>query len=323
MLEAAGIRPAGDNVGAYMDQVYALRKTAKLAALPGKAKGALKEAFGAALAGGAVGGKAGAAAAVAADLLYLRRGGRIAAASGRLVKTVAGAAEKLLTSRSIRSVAAATANKPHVYSDRGPLKDPVERIQEIQFLAAHPDAIMERVAGASADLADQPELLGALQQRAVTQVQRLAVRAPAIYFSRLGEPLAPPAGKLRDFLEYENAVHDLGGILDAVARGTVTRTQADALREAWGTTHVKMAAALLGDPDKLRQLSRETLRVVERVTGVPLSNASDPMFLARQGAAWQPPTPPAAPSKPQAFNINPTGAPTPSQANATGRAPGN
>lgn len=321
LLEQAGIRPAGDNVGAYMDQVYALRKAARAAANP--AKSGLKDALGAAIAGGvghSVGGPVGLA---AAGLMYLTRGSRIATAAGRLSGQVAAAATKLLSSTKVRAFAAAAANTPHAYSEAGPIKDPVARIQELQFLAAHPEAIMERVARAASDVADQPELLQALQQRAVNQVQRLAIRAPAIFFDKLGRPLSPPVGRLRDFFEYENAVHDLGSVLDAVGNGTVTRAQADALRDNWTSVSVKMAAAFMQDPEKLQKLGREKLRVVEMVTGMRLTGASDPMFLARQGAAWQPPVPPAPSSKAQAFNINPTGAPTPSQASASGKAPGN
>lgn len=325
LFEAAGLRRAADNVGSYMDQVYALRKAAALAA-KGNKKSTLKDALGAAMSGGvghALGGPLGAVVGVAADLMYLKRGGRIAAASGRLMQRVGASAAKLLTSTRVKAVAVATANIPYAYSDKGPIEDPMERIQEIQFLAGHPDAIMARVEKSAADLADQPDLLAALQQRAVNQVQRLAMRAPAIYFNKLGEPIAPAGGALRDFLEYEQATHDLDKVLSAVEKGTVTRAQADALRDNWTSVSVKMASAFFSDPDLLKKAPRDRLKVVEMLTGVPLTNASDPMFLARQGAAWQPPAPPAPPNKAQAFKMNPDGAPTPSQSNATGRAPGN
>lgn len=319
ILEQAGIRPAADNVGAYMDQVYALRKAARLTTKPtGPLKGAMGNAVAAGV-GAVVGGPIG----MAMNLMYLKRAGRIAAASGRLMARVGASVDRLLTSKRIRSVAAAVANKPHEYSDRGPIADPVERIQELQFLAAHPEAITARVADSAKGLADEPQMLQALQQRAVNQVQRLAVRAPAIYFDKLGRALNPAAGRMRDFLEYENATHDLGGILDAIGAGTVTKAQSDALKDNWTSVSVKMASAFLMDPDKLKGASRETLRVVEMVSGFPLTNASDPLFLARQGMAWQPAEAPTQGVKPQAFNINPAGNPTPSQSNATGRAPGN
>lgn len=327
ILERSGIRPAADNVGAYMDQVYALRKTAKLAA--GASNGrrnSLYDALGAALAGAAghaVGGPLGAMVGVGADLLYLKRGGRIAAASGRLMGRVAGAAEKLLSGGRLRAVAATAAvgsNIAHAYSDRGPIEDPVERIQEVQFLAANPDAIRQRVAENAAEL--DPQLSSALQERAVNQIQRIAVRAPAILFTKLGEPISPSAGKLRQWFEYENAMHDLGGIIDAIANGSATRPQIDAFRDGFQSVSIKAAAALLV-PEKLRDLDRRRLRLVEQVTGVPLTSASDPRFLIRQQQAWAPPAPEQPPQRPQAFNINPAGAPTPAQANASGRAPGN
>jgi hypothetical protein len=326
-LEQAGIRPSTDNVGAYMDQVYALRKAGVLAA--DEARGIATPLRGAmaGMMGHAVGGPMGAVAAVAADLLYLKRGGRLSAATGRLMGSAAQAAEKLLTSKRVRVLAGAGAsigsNQAHAYSDRGPIEDPVERIQEVQFLAANPDTVRQRVADAAADLADQPQLLRALQDRAVNQVQRVALRAPAIVFDKLGRPLMPPTGKMREFHEYENAVHDLPGVLAAVSKGIATKPQIAALQENWPSVHVKLALGLMTDPERLKKLPRETLRMVEAVTGAPLSNASDPMWLARQAQAWTPPAPPVQPQAPQAFNINPAGAPTPSQSNATGRAPGN
>lgn len=324
LLEKVGIRPAADNVGAYMDQVYALRKAGLLAADAARGvKTPLGGALKSALLGGAIGGPAGGVAAVAANMMYLRRGGHIAAATGRLMAAAAGAAQKLLSSTKVRAVAAAASNYPHAYSDRGPIKDPVERIQEIQFLAANPEHIRSRVAENAADLADQPDLLRALQDRAVNQVQRLALRAPAVYFDKLGRALSPPGGKLREFFEYENAVHDLPGLLKQLSAGGLTRPQAAALRESWPSVHVKVASAFLDDPDRLRKLPRETLRAVENITGIPLTNAGDPHWLARQAQAWVPPAPTTEPGRPQAFNINPDGAPTPAQSNATGRAPGN
>lgn len=321
LLGHVGIRPAGDNVGTYLDQVYALRKAGRLASAP-KADSPLRSAFDRAIgavAGGTVAGPAGAV----VGAMFLRRGGRIAAAAGRLMEAASGAAQKLITSRKVRATAAAAANYPHAYSDRGPIADPVERIQEIQFLASNPEHIAVRVAENAKDLADQPQLLQALQARAVNQVQRLAMRAPAIMFDKLGRPLSPPVGKMREFFEYENAVHDLEGILKRVGEGSITKPEAAALQENFPSVQGKVALGLLADPDRLRKAPREVLRAVERVTGASLTNASDPMWLVRQAMAWVPPAPPAPPAKPQAYNINPDGAPTPSQSNATGRAPGN
>ena len=168
-----------------------------------------------------------------------------------------------------------------------------------------------------------PDLVAALEGRAIAQMQRLSVRAPAIFFDKLGRPLSPPAGKMREFFEYENGIHDLDGLLDGIAKGFLTKPQVAALQDGWGSMHVKMASAFLADPEQLQKLSREKLRVVEQLTGVPLTGASDPFFLARQAQAWVPPAPQTAPQAPQAFSINPAGAPTPAQSHATGRAPGN
>jgi hypothetical protein len=326
LLERSGVRPSADNVGAYMDQVYAMRKAGMFAADEARGiKTPLRSALAGAI-GHAAGGPLGAVAAVAADLLYLKRGGKLAAASGRLMGSAAEAAEKLLTSKRVRVLSGAGAsigeNKPWAYSDRGPIKDPVERIQEVQFLAANPDTVRQRVADTAKDLADQPQLLRALQDRTVNQLQRIALRAPAIVFDRLGRPMMPPGGKMREFHEYENAVHDLAGVLDAIGKGVATKPQIAALQDNFPSVHVKLALGLLVSPDELQKLSRETLRMVEQVTGAPLSNASDAMWLGRQAAAWMPPPAPPPPAA-QAFNINPAGAPTPSQSNATGRAPGN
>ncbi len=326
LLEKSGIRPAADNVGSYMDQVYALRKAGVLAADATRgASNPLKDVLEGAAVGGLghmAAGPMGATVAVIADML-LKKGGRVAASTGRLMAKAAQAANKLLTSTRVRAVSAASANTAYAYSDRGPIEDPVERIQEIQWLAANPVHVAAKVAESAQDLADQPQLLQALQARTVNQLQRLALRAPAIYFDKLGRPLAPPGGKMREFFEYENAIHDLAGTLDQLAAGTLTGPQAAALQEGWPSVHIKVTSSFMQDPEKLRSLPRATLRAVETITGLPLTNAKDPAWLMRQSAAWIPPAPPVQPQAPQAFNINPTGAPTPAQSNATGRAPGN
>lgn len=321
VLSHVGIRPAGDNVGAYMDQVYAMRKAGKLAGATTAKASPLRKALDSVIGGAAGHAMGGPAGAIVGALLF-KRGGRVAAAAGRLMAQATGAAQKLITSSRVRAVSIAASNQAYAYSDKGPIKDPVERIQEIKFLAANPEHIAELVAKNATELSDEPRLLQALQARTVGQVQQLALRAPAILFDKLGRPLSPPTGKLREFFEFENAIHDLPGLLNAVASGALTSPQADALR-SFPSVHGKVALALLADPDALRKSPREVLRSVERITGIALTGASDPMFLVRQAQAWAPPAPQAPPQAPQAFNINPAGAPTPSQSNATGRAPGN
>ena len=226
--------------------------------------------------------------------------------------------------RTAAASGAAAANNAWTYSERGPIKDPVERINEVKFLAQNPDGIRESIRKGAGALAESaPEMVQALQERAVAQVQHLAMKAPAIYFDRLGRALSPPQGKMRAYLEFENAMNSLQLILKGMGQGTLTRPQAEALKLGWPAVQVKAAAAFFMDPDKLREMSRDKLRVVEMVTGMPLTASSDPLFILRQQQGWIPPEPAQPPAAAQSYSINPEGSPTPSQANATGRAPGN
>lgn len=333
ILKREGVRPSTDPVVQHGDQVWAMRRAARLSAdeargvatsLRDSLKDSIKDALSGGV-GGAVVGKVFNHALGGMGLGMLGFSGRLAAASGRLALRVAEAVGKAMTSTNIRAIAVASSNRPWAYDESGPIKDPVERIQVIQQMAQNPQAVMNRIAAQAGDLAHvSPDMLNSLQTQAVGQLTRLAVRAPAIYFDRLGNPLMPPAGKMREFFEYENGVHDLGGLLDALASGSLTRPQAAALQESWGPVHVKVATYMLQDPEKLRNLPRAQLRLIEMVTGLSLTGAQDPMFLARQAQAWAPvdaPDSTAAP-KPQSFNINPDGAPLPSQT-SSGRAPGN
>jgi hypothetical protein len=328
LMEKAGVKPSDDAMGSYLDQLWSLRRAAHFAAQEARGIASpLREAgmdavlgFVAKKAVGSTG--AGIAVSVLAGLLGF--GGRLSAATGALYRKAITAVDAFFTATKVRSLAAAATNTAWSYSERGPIEDPVERIEEIKYLAANPESVRERVRKAAGDLAVvSPEQVAALEEHAIAQMGRLAIRAPAFYYDKLGRPLNPPAGKMREFFEFENGINDLGTLLDAVKTGSITRAQVDALQMGWGPVHVKVAAYMLKDPDKLQALSRAQLRVVEMVTGVPLTGHSDPMFLARQQQAWQPPSPPAPPGKAQALNINPDGAPTPAQSNATGRAPGN
>jgi hypothetical protein len=241
-----------------------------------------------------------------------------------MAKRVAGAVEAFVTSTKVRSVAVAASNTAWAYSETGPIKDPVQRIQEIKALAGNPEAVRARVRAAAGDLvAIAPDHVMALENKAVQQIQALSMRAPAIYFDKLGRALQPPSGKMRQFFEFENGVNDLGSILDAVKTGSVTKPQIDALSVSWPAVYTKLVMGIINDPEKLKEYSHDKLRVAEMITGLSLTGASDPQFTLRQQMGWQSPAPQPDVAKPQAFNINPTGAPTPSQANATGRAPGN
>jgi hypothetical protein len=327
ILEADGIRPSADPVGSYMDSVYAVNRAGRFVAdetrgvaTPLRKAGnlAVKAAMG--LAGAKLLGVTN----MALLTNFLGYGGRLAASTGRLYRRVVDSVAGFMTSTKVRSVAVAAGNHPWAYSERGPIKDPVERIREIQFLAANPDAIRARVREQAGELyAAAPEHVRALEERAVGQLQALAIRAPAIYWDRLGRPLSPPQGKLRAFYEFENATNDLDSVLSAIRTGAVTNPQIEALQISWPAVYTRVAQGFLAEPERLQKFDRAKLRVVEQVTGLPLTGASDPMFLARQQQGWAPAAPPTPPGRPQAFNINPDGAPTPSQANAAGRAPGN
>lgn len=320
--------PADDLIGHYLDQVHSIRKSAKLAAdeargVPTKLRDAMQDALKSAVGSLAIS-KALGSKALGLMAGFAGYGGRLASASGRLVRQATEAVARFMSPIKVRSLVVGATNYPWAYSERGPIKDPIERIQEIQMMADNPAAVAARVQETAGDLAKvSPELIQALTARTVHQMQSLKMRAPAIFFDKLGRPVSPPQGKMRDFFEYENAMNDLGSILDAISNGSLTRPQADALRDGHVSTHMKVASAFLMSPEALQALSREKLRVVEMVTGLPLTAASDPQYLLRQAQAWVPPQPPAPPQKAQALKMNPEGAPMPSSSNASGRAPGN
>jgi hypothetical protein len=325
ILEADGIAPSANSIGSYFDSVYSMNRATRFVADEARGvatplRDALKDAMGSRLLGAVVGkifgGSTGAA------LGFIGYGGRLAAATGRLALRVAESVGSFMTSTKIRGLAVVAANRPWAYSDKGPIEDPVERIQEIQFLASNPDAIRARVREQAGDLAvAAPEHIRALEDRAVGQIQALAIRAPAIYWDRLGRPLTPPQGKLRQFHEFENATNDLGAVLDALKSGAITGPQIEALQISWPAVHTRIVQGLLSDPAALQKFPREKLRVIEQVTGVSLTGARDPMFMARQQQGWAPTAPPTPPQEAQAFKLQEP--PTPAQANATGRAPGN
>ncbi len=323
LLEKAGVKPSIDPMGPYVDSLWSMRRVARLAA--DESRG-VKTDLGRGILGHiAALGAAGTghpALAMAAEVLGMS--GKWAATAGKLAKSVGTAAEKFLTTTRVRAVTAAAGNRPWVYSDKGPIKDPLERIQELRYLASNPEAVRARVLATAGDLATiAPEHVKAMQDCAVGKVQALAMRAPQIFWDKLGRPMSPPAGAMRNFYEFENAMHDLPGVLKAVGDGTATRAQCDALQGGWPAVHMKLNMGLLADPERIQNLNRARLRQLEMITGANLTNATDPNFLLRQAQAWAPAEPQQPPPRPQAFNINPQGAPTPSQANATGRAPGN
>lgn len=320
--EREGVVPSPHLYGGRMDQVWALRRVGKLAANEARGvktglRDGIKEDIAALGLGAAFGDPL-----VALAAKYLGFGGRVAAHAGKLMQVATGAARKFLTPTRSRAVLASAVNTAWSYSERGPIKDPVERIEEIRRLASDPQGLGAKVAENAGDLAMvHPEFVESLKARATLHLNALAQAAPQITYDALGRPLNPPAGEMRKFLEFENAMHDLGGILRSVESGAASPGQVRALKIGFPAVHAKMVAEMLGDPDRLRNAPRERLRAVESLTDIPLTPTSDPGFIQRQAEAWTPAEQPQQPQRPQAFSINPVGAPTPSQSGA--RAPGN
>jgi hypothetical protein len=306
-----------------LDQVWAMRRVAKLTAdqARGVKTGLLDGVKGdlAALGVGAMFGEP----LLALAAKYVGFGGKVATAAGALAKMTAGAAEKFLTVNRVRVVAAAARNNAWSYSDRGPIKDPVERIEEIRRMASDPATVEQRVRESVGDLAMvHPEWAQTITIKTQMQLAALAQIAPQIAYDPMGRPLNPPAGEMRKFLEFENAIHDVKGILNSVAAGSASPEQIKALQIAWPSVHAKLVGAVLSSPEAVQRLSRARLRAVEALTGVPLTPSSaDPTFVQRQAEAWVPPQPQQPPGRPQAFKINPEGPQTPAQSSA--RAPGN
>lgn len=289
--------------------------------------------------GHTIGGPVGYFAAAAMANSYLGFAGRAAGAAGRLYQRSLKAASSLLSGRRSTYAAAALApNRPIAYSEQGPIKDPVRRIEELRRVASSPGTMADFVAKAAGDLnLVSPAFVEAAVMTVTAQLQFLAEMAPPLRYDRLGRPMPPSAGAIRRFLEAENAVFNLEAVLGAVASGSVTKVQVEALRRAHGPVYTKMAAFLLDDPAKLAQLDRAKLATVQMVVGAPLTPGADPEFTARQQMGWPPEQAPGTGGPAQALSIpgaqkgggyNPRGptspSPTPSQSFGTsGRAPGN
>jgi hypothetical protein len=279
----------------------------------------------------------------AAAVQYLGFAGKAAGLAGRMYQRSLKAANALLTPRRATMGALAVANlasnRPVAYSERGPIKDPVERIEDLLRVAASPQGLAETVARAGGDLTIvAPEFMEAAVALALGQVQYLASVAPPIRYDGLGRRIPPPAGAVRRFLEAENAVFNLDGVLTAIGRGQVTRAQVEALRGAHPPVYQALAIQLM-DPERLSKLDRTRLKAVEMVLGAPLTASADPMFTVRQQSSWAQPAP-GGPGSPgpggptQALKIPGQGGPPsdrvqasaalPSQSfGISGRAPGN
>lgn len=293
------------------------------------------------VAGAALGGPLGYFAGYAMAGQYLGFAGRAAGAAGRLYQRTLKAADSLLKGRRATYVAAALApNKPIAYSEAGPIKDPVQRIEELRRVAASPQSMADFVVRAAGDLnLVSPEFVAAAVQVVQAQLTFLNEMAPPMRYDALGRPMRPSAGALRRFLEAENAVFNLEGTLHALETGQVTKVQVEALRRAHTPVYSKIAAFLLDDPEKLARLERAKLNTIQMVVGAGLTPAADPEFIMRQQMAWPPPQEPGQtlagptqalniPGAPKGSGHNPRGPaearPTPSQSyGSTGRAPGN
>jgi hypothetical protein len=350
-----GLSPGRTALGQQLNDLYTLRAMSEVAANASKGtvlKGITKNRtlnwiirrgagkLGASILGGVIGGRvggpAGYALGAALATKYVGFAGRAAGIAGRAYKATMKAASAILSGTRGTLVARAIAgNHPYTYGPEGPIKDPVERMQEVQRLAASPATIANRVAQAAGDLAVvHPGLVQAMIQSAIARVQFIAQYAPPVRTDPLGQPYPPSSKDLRQFLEAENAANDLDSILSSIDRGTITTIQAAALQQAHAPVHAQLAAFLLKDPDALRALNREQQRVAGLVLGLPIIPDADPMFTLRQQAAWvdsraqqpQQHSPTQAlkiPGAGPAPSAMPSAIQTPSQSMSAGRAPGN
>lgn len=341
----AGFNTPNSLLGERFQQAWSVRRATEVAATASRvspkslfdiSKGMIARRVGrmagGAVAGKVIGGDTGATIGAALAGAYTGFTGRIAGSMSRMYEHLAKAGEALLRGKNAVIVGnIVAANRPWSYSDKGPIKDPIERIQEIQHVAAHPDMIDAKIRQSSGDLAVvHPEMHDLLTKVAQHRIMALSLRAPKFMWGKWGNALPPAVGELRRFLEYENAVNDLEGTLKAAQSGTVTKDQADGLRDGWPGYHLKLSQQLLADPSTLSKLPASKLQSIQNVTGASLDNLSDGNYIERQQSNWvnanQQSSQNQPSSAPQAFKINahkmPDATPTTSQS-FNGRAPGN
>jgi hypothetical protein len=252
--------------------------------------------------------------------------GKAAATAGRLVQQVATTAEALLKGRRATvATRAALGNRPYQYDDEGPINDPVQRIISLQRLAGNPDLVRARVIKQVGDVAvTSPEMSQHMVDTVTNQLQVIARSAPAIMFTPLGKPVKPTGTALQKFFDMENAMHDLPGVLNAVANGTANATQIRALQLGFPAVHAELARGILPMKEALERLEEAKLRTIEKVLGMPLTRASaDPLITARFQGNWAVDPGPSAQRPAQAFKIT-ADKPTAVQSMSSGdRAPGN
>jgi hypothetical protein len=343
LADAFKLRPSSDMFVDRLQQVWSLRRAAKLAAdeargvsteLGKSGKGIVNELakryarMQAVAIGGAVGGPFGAAAGwvlgpkVAQGIGF---GAKAASASGKVMQLALQTGESLLRGR--RATVAARAisgNRPYAYDDSGPISDPIKRIQKVHLVASNPDQIRATVRNQLGDVTLQsPAIASAIEETAVRQLANLSAMAPPIQMDPLGRPIQPTQGALRRFWEFENATHDVQSLLSSIRAGATTPTQALALAQQHIGVHTTIVKTLLADPDVLAKKTTAQLRAMELIVGIPLTHASaNPGAVMRYQASYQAAQQAPAPQAPQAFKIN-APAPTQSQAGSSGRAPGN
>lgn len=289
---------------------------------------------GGAVVGGGAYGQKGAILGASLATGYLAFGGKVAGTIAKLKSAVTTAGQAILKGSRTTIIAQASSNAvsynhPWSYSDKGPIKDPIERIQEIQHVAAHPDLITAQVTKNTEDLNTvHSELHQLLTQQLNQRMINLSIRAPKFVWDKFGQPLQPAEGAMRKFLEYENATNDLVGTLHAISKGMVTQDQSDGLRDSWPAWHTKLSAQLLNDPAQLKSLGPTQLNNVEKITGLDFTGKQDPQYVMRQQAGWAVATSQSTGhqpnGKPQAFKINNTPSATSTvNQSSSGRAPGN
>jgi hypothetical protein len=338
LLKSMGLKNATSPLGLRLDQVWSLGQIGRFAAdeargvasplrkgLMGRlqtyAAGRVGKAVGGALLGGSVGGPVGAILGMAAASAGFA--GKAASTAGKLMTEVAKVGEALLKGRRATVAARAVAgNRPYQYDDQGPIKDPVERIIALQRLAGNPDLIRARVMKQVGDVSlTSPEMSQHMVQTVANQLQVIAKSAPAIMFTPLGKPVTPTGTALQKFYDMENAMHDLPGVLDAIAKGTASSTQLRALQLGFPAVHAELARGILPMREALEKLEEAKLRTIEKVLGMPLTRATaDPKITARFQGNWT--VDPGTPKPAQAFKIR-ADKPTAAQSASGDRAPGN
>lgn len=262
---------------------------------------------------------------------YMGFGGKVAGSIAKLSTKIAEVGDFLLKGRRSTIITQTLAkNNAWSYSDKGPIKDPIERIQEIHHVSSHPEMIAQQISNNSGDLGTvHPEMLDLLTKAAQGRMMALSVRAPKFMWDKFGQPMNPAAGDMRRFIEYENAVNDLNGTLDAFSKGNITKDSADGLKDGWPAFHNTLMTRVLKEPAYLAKLPPNSLRAVEHITGVDLTGITDGKYIERQQSSWavaneQVQDKPIG--KPQSFKINASKMsetkPTANQS-TNGRAPGN